>query len=128
MNLYEVTVMSRQELSPAQVEDLTKEMQKVITDAKGKIHKTEQWGLKTLAYRINKSRKASYTAMEIECDAEALHEMERQMRLHGDVMRYMSLRIEEVSKDPSPMMKTYDRYEKSDNKSDSKPENKKEAA
>ncbi len=113
MNLYEVTFMSRQELSPAQVEDLTNDMQKIITDAKGKIHKTEQWGLKTLAYRINKSRKANYTLMEIECDGPTLHEMERQMRLHADMIRYMSLKIEEVSKEPSPMMKTYDKYEKS---------------
>jgi small subunit ribosomal protein S6 len=113
MKLYEVTFLSRQELSPAQVEELTNEMQKIITDAKGKVHKTEQWGLKTLAYRINKSRKANYTLMEIETEAEALHEMERQMRIHNDVVRYMSLKIDEVSKDPSPMMKS---YEKSDQK------------
>ena len=112
MNLYEVTVMSRQELSPSQVEDLTKEIQKIATDAKGKIHKTEQWGLKTLMYRINKSRKANFTCMELECEGETLHEMERQMRIHNDVMRYMSLKIEEVSKDPSPQMKSYNRDQK----------------
>ena len=126
MKLYEVTFMSRQELSPQQVEELTKEMQKVITDAKGKIHKTEQWGLKTLAYRINKSKKANYTLMEIETDAAALHEMERQMRIHADVIRTLSLKIDAVSTEPSPMMKTYDKYEKSETSNDK--EDKKEAA
>ena len=116
MQLYEVTFMSRQELSPAQVEDLTKEMQKIITDAKGKVHKTEQWGLKTLAYRINKSKKANYTLMEIECDGPALHEMERQMRIHNDVVRTLSLKIDEVSKEPSPMMKYADKSDNSDDK------------
>ena len=123
MQIYEVTFMSRQELSPSQVEELTSEMQKIITDAKGKIHKTEQWGLKTLAYRINKSKKANYTLMEIECDGPTLHEMERQMGIHNDVVRTLSLKIDEVSKEPSPMMKSYDKYEKSD-----KSEDKKEAA
>ncbi len=127
MNLYEVTFMSRQELSPQQVEELTTHIQKIITDAKGKIHKTEQWGLKSLAYKINKAKKASYTMMEVEAEGETIHEMERQMRIHNDVVRYMSLKINEISKEPSPMMKTYDRYEKSDTNSDNA-NDKKEAA
>ena len=111
MNLYELTFMVRQELSPQQMEELTKHFQKVITDAKGKIHRTEQWGLKNLAYIINKAKKANFACMEIECDGPTIHEVERQMRLHDDVMRYMSLKLNKLSKDPSPMMKSYDRQD-----------------
>ncbi|HIF25976.1 MAG TPA: 30S ribosomal protein S6 [Micavibrio sp.] len=104
MPLYETVFIARQELSDAQVKTLTEDFCKIITDAKGKVHKTEFWGLKTLAYKINKARKAHYVLVELETPAEALLEVERQMRLSDDVLRYMSIKLEKLSDGPSIMM------------------------
>lgn len=104
MPFYETVFIARQELSTAQVDALTEQMSKVITDNGGKVHKTENWGLRTLAYRINKSRKGHYVLIETDTPPEALIEMERQMRLNEDVMRYMSVREEKLSEGPSVMM------------------------
>ncbi len=104
MAFYETVFMSRQELSSKQVEQLTEEMSAFITNAGGKIHKVEQWGLMNLAYRINKSRKANYTLIEMDASAEALHEMERNMRLNEDIIRYMTIKLEELSDAPSVIM------------------------
>lgn len=97
MSKYETVFIARQDLAPAQVEQLAEKMGKFITDAGGKIHKTEHWGLKTLAYRINKNRKGHYVLWELDTPAAALHELERNMRLSEDILRYMSIRIEEFS-------------------------------
>ena len=104
MPLYETVFIARQELSDAQVKTLTDDFCKIITDAKGKVHKTEHWGLKTLAYKITKARKAHYVLIELDTPAEALLEVERQMRLSDDVLRYMSIKLEELSDGPSIMM------------------------
>lgn len=104
MPFYETVFMSRQELSSSQVEVLTEKYTNVITELGGKIHKVEQWGLRGLAYRINKSRKANYTLVEIDGPSEAIAEMERQMRIDEDVMRYMTLREEKLSEGPSVIM------------------------
>lgn len=94
MAKYETVFIARQDLSPAQVEQLAEKMGKIITDNGGKIHKTDHWGLKTLAYRINKNRKGHYVLFELDTPAPALHEMERQMRLSEDVLRFMSIQID----------------------------------
>ena len=104
MPLYETVFIARQELSDAQVKALTDDFCKIIKDAKGKVHKTEHWGLKTLAYKINKARKAHYVLVELDTPAEALLEMERQMRLSDDILRYMSIKLEKLSDGPSVMM------------------------
>ena len=104
MSFYETVFMSRQELNSKQVEQLTEDMTAFITQAGGKIHKVEQWGLMNLAYRINKSRKANYTLVEMEATPEALHEMERNMRLSEDVVRYMSIKEDALSEGPSIVM------------------------
>ncbi len=104
MPYYETVFIARQELSDAQVKDLTDHFCKIITDNGGKIHKTEQWGLKNFAYRINKARRGHYVLLETDTPAPALLEMERQMRLHEDVIRYMSIREEELSEGPSVIM------------------------
>lgn len=104
MPFYETVFMSRQELSSAQVEALTEKYTNVVAEMGGKAHKIEQWGLRSLAYRINKSRKAHYTLVEFDAPADAMQEMERQMRIDEDIMRYMSLRIEELNDEPSIMM------------------------
>lgn len=104
MPFYETVFMSRQELSSAQVEALTDKYKAVVTEMGGKSHKTEQWGLRSLAYRINKSRKAHYTLVEFDATSDAMQEMERQMRIDEDIMRYMTLRIEALTEEPSIMM------------------------
>lgn len=104
MTFYETVFMSRQELNSKQVEQLTEEMSAFITKLGGKILKTEQWGLMNLAYRINKSRKANYTLIEMEASSEALHEMERNMRLSEDVMRHITIKLDEPTENPSIVM------------------------
>ncbi len=94
MAKYESVFIARQDLAPAQVEQLAEKMAKIITDNGGRVHKTDHWGLKTLAYRINKNRKGHYVLFELDTPAPALHELERNLRLSEDVLRYMSVRIE----------------------------------
>lgn len=104
MPYYETVLIARQELSQGQVDDLTKDFSKIITDNGGKVHKTEYWGLRTLAYRINKSRKGHYVLIETDTPPAAITEMERNMRLNEDVMRFMTIKEEELSDGPSIMM------------------------
>lgn len=101
---YETVFIARQDLSPKQVEDLTERMTKILTDDGGTIHKVENWGLRTLAYRIKKNRKAHYVLIESETAPAALHEMERNLRLEEDVLRYLTIRREELSKGPSAIL------------------------
>ena len=104
MPFYETVFIARQDLSPAQVEDLTKGFTKIITDGGGKVHKTESWGLKSLSYRIKKNRKGHYVLIETDTPPEALHEMERNLRLNEDILRYLTVREEALSKGPSVQM------------------------
>ncbi len=101
MPIYETVFIARQDLTENQVKDLTDRFCKVITDAKGKILKTEQWGLRTLAYKINKSRKGHYTLIESEVVGAGIIELERIMRLDEDVMRSLTIRLDEPSNGPS---------------------------
>ena len=112
MPYYETVYIARQELSDKQVKELTENFCKILKDGGGKIHKTEEWGLRTLAYKIRKNRKGHYVLIESETPAEALLEMERQMRLSDDVLRYMSLSEKELSDGPSPMMRKDTRDER----------------
>ncbi len=133
MPYYENVYIARQDLTDAQVKTMTEHFEKIITDAKGKINKTEFWGLKTFAYKINKARKGHYILIEMEAEPEALHEMERQMRLHEDVVRYLTTRQEELSDGPSAMMDKGGRDDdrkprRDDDRSDRKPREDKEAA
>lgn len=118
MAFYETVFISRQDLGDAQVKELTEMASKIIKDFGGKILKTEQWGLKTLAYKINKSRKGHYTLIESDTTGPAIIELERVLRLNEDIMRYMTIRLDEPSKGPSVMMggdKSY-RNDNRDNK------------
>ncbi len=124
MPYYETVFIARQDLTETQVKDMTENFSKIITDAKGKVHKTEFWGLKSFAYRINKARKGHYVLVELETEPAALHEMERQMRLHEDVVRFLTIRLEELTEGPSVMM---DKGDKDDRK-DRNRKDKKEAA
>lgn len=94
MPLYETMLIARQDLSTAQVEELAASYAKVITDGEGKVLKTDHWGLKTLAYRIQKNKKGHYVVFNFDTPAPALLEMERLMRLNEDVLRYMSVKVD----------------------------------
>ncbi len=104
MPYYETVLIARQDLTDTQVKDIVAHLSKIITDAKGSIHKTEFWGLKNFAYRMNKGRKGHYILLEMDTMPEALHEMERQIRLHEDIVRHQTIRIEELTEGPSVMM------------------------
>lgn len=106
MPLYESVYIARPDISATQVEALTADMTKILEENGGKVTKDEYWGLKSLAYRIKKNRKGHYSLMNIDAPAAALIEMERNMRLHEDVLRYMSIRVEEHEDEPSVMMQS----------------------
>lgn len=116
MPFYETVFIARQDLSAKQVEDLTETMSGFITAGDGKVLKVENWGLRTLAYRIKKSRKAHYVLIETDCPPAAVLEMERNLRLNEDVLRYLTVRREAPSKGQSAILdKSSDRrYEDGD--------------
>lgn len=104
MPFYETVLIARQDLGDAQVKSITEAAEKVITDAKGKILKTENWGLRTLAYKINKNKKGHYVLIESDAPATAVIEMERTLRLNEEVVRYMTIKLDEPSKNPSKII------------------------
>lgn len=104
MPYYETVFIARQDLTDAQVKDLIAYFSKIVTDNGGRVHKTEHWGLRNFAYRINKSRRGHYVLLETDTPPAGLHEMERQMRIHEDVIRYLSIREEKLSTGPSIVM------------------------
>ena len=109
MPLYEHIFLSRQDVSAQQVEDLTKTYTDLLAENGGKVAKSEYWGVKSLSYRINKNRKAHYTLLNIEAPAAAVAEMERQMRINEDVLRFMTIRVDEHEEGPSVMRQKRDR-------------------
>jgi len=116
MPLYEHVFLARQDLSAQQVEDLTKQYSGVIEQMGGKVTKTEYWGVKSLAYRIQKNRKAHMTLLNVDAPAAALGEVERQERLSEDVLRYLTVRVEELEEGPSAMMRKADRDRERDDR------------
>lgn len=105
MPLYEHVFMARQDISTQQVDSLTDTLKSVIEEGGGSVGKTEYWGLKPIAYRVKKNRKAHYTLINLDAPHEAVAEMERQMRLNDDVLRFLTLRVEEHETEPSAMMR-----------------------
>ena len=106
MPLYESVYIARPDISATQVEALTADMTKILEENGGKVTKDEYWGLRSLAYRIKKNRKGHYSLLNIDCPPAALSEMERNMRIHEDVLRYMSIRVDEHEEEPSAMMQS----------------------
>jgi small subunit ribosomal protein S6 len=109
MPLYEHVFLARQDISAQQVEDLTTQLKGVIEQMGGKITKTEQWGVKTLSYRLRKNRKAHYVLLNVDAPSAVLNEIERQERLNEDVLRYITIRVDEHEEGPSAMMRKVDR-------------------
>lgn len=104
MALYEHVLIARPDISPAQVETLMEELSGFLDKQGAKVAKSEYWGLRNLSYQINKQRKGHYSLFNIDGPAEAIHELERQHRLSDDIMRYMTIKVEEHEDGPSPIM------------------------
>jgi small subunit ribosomal protein S6 len=109
MALYEHVFMARQDISQSQVETLIKEYADVIAEGNGKVGKVEYWGLKNLAYKIKKNRKAHYALMNLDAPPAAVAEMERRMGLSTDVIRFMTVRVETHEVEPSIQMRKVER-------------------
>jgi small subunit ribosomal protein S6 len=109
MPLYEHVFLARQDVSAQQVEELAAQFTGVIEQMGGKVTKNEYWGVKSLAYRIRKNRKAHFTLLNVDAPAAALAEVERQERINEDVLRYLTVRVDELEEGPSAMMRKADR-------------------
>src|SRR5918993_494446 len=109
MTLYEHVFLARQDLAQAQVDALSENATKIITDNGGTVAKTENWGLRSLAYRIAKNRKAHYVMLDIDAPAAALAELERQTGINEDVLRFMTIRVDAHETGPSAMMRRQER-------------------
>ena len=109
MALYEHVFLARQDMSAQQVDALVEQYKGVLEANGGKVGRVENWGLKSLTYRMKKNRKAHYALMDIDAPAAAVHEMERQMRINEDVLRYMTIAVEKHEEGPSAMMQKRDR-------------------
>lgn len=109
MPFYEHVFIARQDLSQAQVDALAENVATIVTDHKGAVHKTETWGLKQLAYKIQKNRKGHYAMVSVEAPGEAIAEIERQAAINEDIIRWLTIRVDELEKGPSVMMRKQDR-------------------
>ena len=112
MALYEHIYLARQDVTAQQVEAMTEQFKSVIEANGGKIGKIEYWGVKSLAYRIKKNRKAHFTLINIDAPPAAITEMERQMGINEDILRLMTIRVEEHEDGPSAMMRKRDDSER----------------
>jgi small subunit ribosomal protein S6 len=109
MPFYEHVFLARQDVTAQQVEELTAQFKGVIENLGGKVTKSEYWGVKGLSFRMNKNRKAHFTLLNVDAPPAALNEVERQERLHEDVLRFITVRVDEHEEGPSAMMRKSDR-------------------
>ena len=109
MPLYEHVFLARQDLAQAQVDALAETATKIIEDNGGKVVKTETWGLRNLAYRIQNNRKEHYVALDFEAPAPVVAELERQTQINEDVIRYMTIKVDAHEQGPSAMMRRNER-------------------
>lgn len=109
MALYEHVVVTRPDISPQQVDALVEDITKIVTEKNGKVGRTEYWGLRNLAYPIKKSRKAHYSLLNIEGPGDVIHEVERRHRINEDVLRFLTVKVEAFTEEPSPVIARKDR-------------------
>ncbi|ARC35634.1 30S ribosomal protein S6 [Paracoccus yeei] len=114
MPLYEHVLIARQDLSNTQAEGLIEHFSTVLADNGGKVVENEYWGVRTLAYKINKNRKGHYAFLRSDAPSAAVQEMERLARLHDDVMRVLTVRVDEHKEGPSIQMQKRDERERGD--------------
>ncbi len=109
MALYEHVFLARQDLAQAQVDALAENATKIITDNQGRVVKTESWGLRSIAYKIAKNRKAHYVMLEIDAPAGVVAELERQTQINEDIIRYMTVKVDGLEEGPTVMMRKQER-------------------
>jgi|SRR3990172_5395246 len=114
MPMYEHVYLARQDLSTQQVDELTSQLKGVVEGLGGKVAKAEYWGLKTLSFRIRKNRKAHFTLLNLDAAPPAVAEIERQERINEDVLRYLTVRVDQLEEGPSAMMRKADRERERD--------------
>lgn len=114
MAFYEHVVISRPDVSPQQVETLVEELTAIVTEKEGTVAKTEYWGLRNLAYPINKARKGHYSLLNIDAPPAAIQEIERRLLINEDVIRFLTIKVDELSEEPSPVLSRKDRGDKGD--------------
>lgn len=112
MPYYESVFIARQDIPATQVEALATQFADIVKANGGKVAKTEQWGLRNLAYRIRKNKKGHYVLFNLDAPAAAVNEMERNMRLHEDILRFLTVKVEALEEGPSVMMRRDDREER----------------
>ena len=121
MAFYETVFIARQEISAAQVDALSDQFTAVLSENGGSVKKKEYWGLKGLAFRIKKNRKGHYILLNIDAPHSAVAEMERQQGLSEDILRFMTIRVDELEEGPSAMMQKRDRDDERGERSDRGP-------
>jgi len=109
MALYEHVFLARQDLAQAQVDQMAEAATKIITEGEGRVVKAETWGLRSLAYRIAKNRKAHYVMLEIDAPGAVVAELERQAQINEDIIRYMTVKVDELEQGPTVMMRKQER-------------------
>ncbi|WP_260599164.1 30S ribosomal protein S6 [Sphingomonas endolithica] len=109
MALYEHVFLARQDLAQAQVDALAETATRIINDNNGRVVKTENWGLRSLAYKIAKNRKAHYVMLEIDAPGDVVAELERQTQINEDIIRYMTVKVDALEEGPTVMMRKSDR-------------------
>jgi small subunit ribosomal protein S6 len=109
MALYEHVFLARQDLAQAQVDALAEIATKIVNDNEGRVVKTENWGLRSLAYKIAKNRKAHYVMLEIDAPGSVIAELERQTQINEDIIRYMTVKVDELEAGPTVMMRKSER-------------------
>jgi len=121
MAYYEHVLITRQDISPQQAEQLNEELKALIEGQGGHIAKIEYWGLRNLAYRIKKNRKGHYSLLAIDAPSAAVKEMERQLSINEDVLRYLTLRVEALDLELSPVLARRDRERERERRFDDVP-------
>ena len=114
MALYEHVFLARQDLSQAQVDAIAEASTKIVEDQGGKVSRTETWGLKQLAYKIEKNRKAHFVLLAMDAPGDTVAELERQSSINEDIIRFLTIRVDEHEDGPSIMMRKSDRAERSE--------------
>lgn len=110
MSIYELTFIARQEITEADVASITKEITDAVVAGKGKVHKTENWGLRDFAYEINKAKRGYYMHLVLEVEFSVLAEIERKMKLHEDITRFLTIRTEVADLEESPILTKEEEY------------------
>jgi small subunit ribosomal protein S6 len=118
MALYEHVVVTRPDISPQQVEALIEDITKIVTELNGTVGKNEYWGLRNLAYPIKKSRKAHYSLLNIDAPGAVIHEIERRHRINEDVLRFLTVKVDELQTEPSPVIARKDRDDRKRDRDD----------